>query len=238
MNLLLMLLVPLLAWRAAPGQRPLARRQLLLLLLAFFALSATRNTLGNGQTSLLVLALMLLALLLPRRQWLLAGVVTGLALGKYALALPLLLYFLFKGRWRLLLVAMLVQVGTLLLLPGPPVATLQAYVTVVRRQFPAGGVHLLALYPGGLWLVVFGSLLLWAVLIVWWWRRRPHVGRVVLGEWHWLAAVSLWTLLVAYHGNYDAVVLIIPAVTLLSARGVPWRWAADLRSSFLSCHAP
>ena len=52
---------------------------------------------------------MIVTLLLRQRYWFWAGVALGIALGKYSLALPVVIFLLFEKRFRVIAVAIVIQ---------------------------------------------------------------------------------------------------------------------------------
>lgn len=91
-------------------------RMLLMLELLALGWAATRNTLGFGQATPIILLCSALALwFTSRNHKLLAGICLGLALSKFTFAGALVLYFLMYRHYRILLVAALVQVGGFLI---------------------------------------------------------------------------------------------------------------------------
>ncbi len=150
-NLALMFAIPGLVLRLQPGGNNLPRTHRLIIYLAFLGMFGTRNTAGNGQTSLLVFAWMLLALLSGRKSWLSGGIWLGLALSKYSLALPVFVYFLLKREYRLLITALVVQLLGAVLVgmigQGSPIAVIGEYVEILKVHTGLPGIHLASLFP-------------------------------------------------------------------------------------------
>lgn len=94
-NILLMLLTAILIVRRIPfADVQLAAIDELFIFLIYIDLSATRIAVENGQTTLLVFLLMLVAVLYAPRDWRISGLALGLALSKYSLSLPIFLFLL------------------------------------------------------------------------------------------------------------------------------------------------
>ncbi len=111
-NFGLMLVTGWLALRHIPfGGVKLPRIQELLIFLIYFDFSATRIAIENGQTTLLVFLLMLIALIFSKRAWVIAGLALGLALSKYSLSIPIFLFFLYQKNFKVLLLAVAVQLS-------------------------------------------------------------------------------------------------------------------------------
>jgi hypothetical protein len=241
-NLALMTLAPWLVVRLVPI--PLRATQQALIALVFWALLGTRSALVNGQTSLLVLVLMLAALWLAGRHDWLAGLLLGLALSKYSVALPGLLVLALARRWRVLLIALGVQVasvlGLALVTGSAPLDIVGAYAWMFGYHAGMSGIHLASLFPkdspfAGL-AVALGSALVWGVLARWWFVRRGDLGAGhgapdATAQLHLLAVVALWTLLVAYHRAYDTVLFVCFVALAVYALAQPERWGLSRRSS-------
>jgi hypothetical protein len=201
----------------------------LLVFVIALAMVSTRAVLNNGQTTFIVIVLSLLALLLRRRAWLLAGLCLGIALSKYSIVLPTVLYLFFEGRARNLLIlgsAALVQVlGVYLIsqMSGDALLTVvQQYATLFGNLAQADtevGVQLSRLVGAGNAAQVVLSLVMTAGLLAGlalWWRALSSSEaalRPLFDYAMWVVAI-LWTMLVFYHGGYDLIV-ILPAVPLL-----------------------
>ncbi len=110
LNIILMLVTGWLAIRHVPfGGVKLPRIQELLIFLVYFDFSATRIAIENGQTTLLVFLLMMVALIFSKRAWYVSGLALGLALSKYSLSIPIFLFFLYQKNFKALLLAIAVQ---------------------------------------------------------------------------------------------------------------------------------
>lgn len=219
-NVALIIAIPWLAMRLLPPSLLLARPLQWLAAFSFYAMKGPREAAASGQTSLLVFFLMIVSLLLRQSHWLWAGLALGVALGKYSLSLPVFLFLLLEKRFRLLAVAILVQVVALIVVSmlgsGSIGETLQVYWSMISRHSLQPGVHLgyaLRAYPQLVnVLVVAGSVVTLAMVGYSRWRG-------------WLAAdvlpvngvLVLWTLLAAYHRNYDALMVILFLILCLAA---------------------
>ena len=193
-------------------------RRTLFIALSFWALLATRNSVGVGQTSLLVMVLMLLTLLTAKKHWMIAGLALGVALSKYSLALPILLFLLFKRKYRAAALSLAVQAAGVLLLTvltgASPVQVLAEYVQMLSLHANYPGIHLASLLPPasplGVPLALGFSVLVLGLAGFWAAFRYPNLSLADkdLGEMHILTCLVLWTLLVAYHREYDTFLFI------------------------------
>lgn len=214
-NLALVAIVPLACARLVPGA-PRALR--LALVLLFPGLAAVRYAVSNGQTTLLVLALMLLAVVWSAQRPWLAGVALGLALSKYSLALPVLLLFGLERRGRTLLAALGVQAvgvaGVWAISGNAPPAVLSAYAAMMRYHGGMGEINLTAvLAPGSpaATPLALGFSAAAGAAFAWAWARAGGLrGRdPAWARLHVLSALCLWALLAVYHRNYDAAAYVV-----------------------------
>ena len=244
-NLLLMFVIPGLVIRLLPSDRTLDAYTKALIYLAFLGMFGTRNIAGNGQTSLIIFAFMLLALLSLRRSWLAAGVWLGLALSKYSLSLPVFIYFIVKKQYRAAVTGLLVQALAAVLLSvltrTSPVVIVYEYLQILGVHTNLPGIQLGSLYPGSPFLGIAATagmtLVLFIALMVWF---RRLSGRLVLDSWleqfsgnHLMTALMLWTLLVAYHRAYDSFVAVLFfAMVIYGLSGdVGWRLTSSQRKA-------
>ena len=217
--------------------------------LAFYGWSAVRNALYLGQTALPVFVLMVSAVALSAGQRpVLAGLVLGVALSKYSLALPILLLFGLRRRWREIGVAVAVQLGgacaVAVLARQTPWGVAQTYVALLSLHLGQRGIDLKTLLPSDSRLALPAALLLTLLVMR---ALRPRLGapwssregagdarHPIAPQEHWTLCVSsIWVLLVAYHRVYDAVLLLFPATRLVGqlragaqGRGHPARAAS------------
>ena len=139
-NLILILILAWLVLRSFPYDLYFKNLDRLIIFAIVFAFSATRGSVMIGQTSLIIFSLLLGSLILRERHWLISGVLLGIALSKYSLALPFVLFMLLELRpknFLLLLVALIVQffgVITLSYACGEsPTTIFQDYIQVFKQ---------------------------------------------------------------------------------------------------------
>lgn len=223
-NLLLIAAIPWLALRLLPRSLPFARPLQWLAAFSFYAMKGPREAAASGQTSLLVFGLMIVTLLLRQRHWLWAGLALGLALSKYSLALPVFLFLLIEKRFRVLAVALAVQavgLGVVTALGDLSLwETAQVNLSMLARHSVQPGVHLgyaLRAYPQLVTLlVVVGTVATLAAVALS--RRRGWTTADLLPV---NSVLVLWTLLAAYHRNYDALMVVL-FLTLALAAATTW----------------
>ena len=190
--------------------------------LLFLAWAPFRVTLRNGQISILILAALLASLALRAGgKQALAGVLFGLALAKYSLTLPFLLYFIWKREWRLVAVSLgvvlaLTQVFAFVegVSAFEAVSNYSAAVNAVYNAEPdyfIGTTEIQVLFfaltgSGAATSILTGILVAVALvaLALTFKRSREDEGSR-------FAALALFSLWFAYHRTYDCVILIFPA---------------------------
>jgi hypothetical protein len=199
--------IPWLALRLVPALLLFPWQLKWVVALSFYAMKGPRVAIANGQPSILVFFLMIVTLLLRQRHWLWAGIALGVALSKYSIALPVVIFLLLEKRFRLLFVAFFVQVISLIamgMLEGGNIGETVRVLwnIIVKFSKTAEGIHLGFLLPdqpilvGAL--VALGTIITLAAVIISW--RRGWLPA------DWVAVNSLlmiWTLLMAYHRVYD-----------------------------------
>jgi hypothetical protein len=187
-----------------------------------FSLTSTREALETGQTTLIVLVLMMGAHVAVRRHPWLAGILLGFALSKYSLAFPLVLLWLLQRRWRPLLLAGGVQVAGLLLLWGldgsNPITTLGRYWAMIQFHADMVGMHLrggLLAETGAMGLIIVGllTLLVGGVTAHALGRDQARQLRLLPADTPYayllLVVIMLWNLLALYHRRYDHTAVIL-----------------------------
>lgn len=193
--------------------------------LLFYGMVPTRVAITSGQTTLPVFCLMIAAVLLMQRQrTILAGLALGLALSKYSLAAPALLLILWRRQFGVVLAAAATQLAGVVfiaLLGGTDP------LSVIRAQFDMFAYHVTLEQTGVdlasalsdntmLKAVTLGLLTaaLVAALSIIIWRDRAGRLRTRIGDFWLLSALSMWTLMVAYHRSYDVVLAFLPLVLI------------------------
>ncbi|MGE5374451.1 MAG: glycosyltransferase family 87 protein [Bacteroidota bacterium] len=237
-NLVLMLITGWLALHHIPfGNIKLSALYDYLIFLIYFDFSATRIAIENGQTTLLVFLLMMVALIFSKRAWYISGLALGLALSKYSLSIPIFLFLLYKRNFKVLFLAVLVQLAGVLSMAaisgGTPVKIVMENVMLFFRLFDQPGVHLsrwfefmsdnhfISIVPS---LVM--TVLVFIPLFLWLQKNPPRTTQQeeVL-DFHVLTILFIWTLLVAYHRLYDTLILIFFVILVLKGLADPGSWA-------------
>jgi hypothetical protein len=234
------LLAPLVCYLAFRIFKPDASwRDALLPCAMFLAWAGLRTGLANGQFTLLVLGLGLLAFLFEEKRPLLGGLFLALALMKPHIGGVFLLWALFTKRWRMMLVAcVLMGFGVCLYalrLMESPLASVRDYLSVLQHQFGRGADvqgstalrvvelrPLIALFVHNeawgnrlhqLLLVVLLGCAALVALLKSRLKRAQHDAAVLL-------LCCLWLLMSVFHNPYDTI-LLLPILMGLWAVAVP-----------------
>ena len=218
------------------GEIKLSRLDEIFLLLVYFDFSATRIAIENGQTTLLVFLLMLLALVYAERSWPIAGISLGIALSKYSLSLPMFLFLLYKRKLKVLLLAIAIQIlgilGLAIVSGNSPIKIVSENLRMFFLLFNQTGVNLSRWFEFisqnlfvSVIIALVMTLLVFVPIIIWLRRQRsitPEVESVI--DFHVLTILFIWTILVAYHRFYDTLILIVFVVLIFKGLARPETW--------------
>jgi hypothetical protein len=225
--MLMNLMIPGLLLRALFKQKHIPNLSYLVILAIFMGFSSTRYASISGQPSILVIALMLLTWIRAKDRPYLSGILLGIALSKYSLALGFWIYFtFFEWRPKLSLTAAGVQIFGLVGLAWlGDISILQAidgYIQLFLHHAPMEGIQLTSLLPGinaysptlAISLTLITGIPLFII------RRRIALENEPLDSQPILRAMLLtvltfWSLMVAYHRAYDLQVFIIALGSVL-----------------------
>ena len=233
-NFILMFVTGWLVLRRIPfGGVKLSALDEVLIFLVYFDLSATRIAIENGQTTMFVFLLMLLAILYAERSWKMAGTALGIALSKYSLSLPIFLFFLYKRNFKILLLAITVQIlgllGLAAIVRSSPALLVMENFRLFFELFDQPGIHLARFVgiftdnPILTEIPVFIMTLLVFIPLFLWTRGRASGENAVL-DFHVLTILFAWTMLVAYHRMYDTLILIFFVVLAFKGLSDPSLW--------------
>jgi hypothetical protein len=249
LNLILMLLTAWLALRKIPfGGIKLPRLQELLIFLIYFDFSATRIAVENGQTTMLVFLLMLVALIFSGSAWYISGLALGIALSKYSLSLPVFVFFLYKKNFKVLVLAIMVQlagvIGVAAISGGTLLKVIEENIKLLFELFDQPGVHLSRWFEfisTNHFVSIIPSLLMTAIVFIpalLWLRRTPPQTReqAEIRDFHVLTILFIWTILVAYHRLYDTVILIFFLILVFKGLAQPnvWELSSRVRKALIA----
>ena len=200
--------------------------------LLFWGMLASRVVIGNGQSTIIVVSLMLGAMLLgessSRRNRIAGGLLLGFALSKPTIALAALPILGLRRRFDVIVIGLSVQllgvIAAAAISRSNPFSILHGYLRVLQHHGGIDNVMNVAQSPLtlnqsriGLTLVAIGTLTILVLL------RHSLIGRIqeTTGngkyDFDLFALIAIWSLLATYHWFYDAV-LVIPVLVI----GVAW----------------
>lgn len=236
-NILLMLITAILIVRVLPfAGVQLSRLDEILIFLIYIDLSATRIAIENGQTTLLVFLLMIIAVLYVQRDWRVSGLALGLALSKYSLSLPVFLFLFFKKKFNILILAIAVQLlgilGIAAITSTSPVIIVQENIQLFFRLFDQPGIHLSRWFEGlspnlilSMLPVLIMTLAVFVPVFYWLRTRRIASDLQDVIDFHLLMILFIWTMLVAYHRLYDTLILILFVILIYKGLSIPSLWS-------------
>jgi hypothetical protein len=248
-NLVFMIAIPLMVLWVLPKGDPLGLFEKAILWLSFISFFGTRNIAGNGQTSLLVFALMLVTLIAMNKNGLLAGLALGIALSKYSLSLPIFIFLLLKKKFRIAFIAAGVQILGVFILwlitQASPFQILQGYIQILRIHTGLPGIHLATLFPDQTFLALLMTILMTVMVAIFLLKGRVKKGvlaeqgvmsqDIQLVDLVTVSILILWTVLVAYHRAYDTFLAILFIALIIYILAGPQKWQlAKLERNFLT----
>jgi hypothetical protein len=241
-NLILMFVTGWLVLRRVPfGGIRLSLLDELLVFLLFVDLSATRIAIENGQITLLVFALMLITLLTADFAWPLAGIALGFALSKYSLAFPMFIFMLYKRHYRVILMAVLIQIlgvlGLAALSKQSPVTIVLENIQLFLQHFNQPGIQLSRwfAYPSHNRLAsltpALGMTILIFLPLFFWLRNRAQATtrQTEIVDFHLMTILFIWTMLLGYHRLYDTLILVFFIVLVFKGSVAPSIWSLASR---------
>jgi len=241
LNLALLGAIPFLLVRLFPKKKWLNRWEFLALMLAMLGLTSTRYAAASGQITFLILNLLLAAVLLADRKPWIAGLLLGMALSKYSLALGILILFtIIEPKPRLVIAAGLVQgagIAGLMLLSGSGfLEIIGEYIRMALWHAGREGIHLAAALHAEqylLWIALALTLAVGIPLALWRWKkagRRQNQSLSPLSRYHLAVILFQWVLLIGYHRAYDAMVVIVFFGLIAYLAKQPADWDLSLKA--------
>lgn len=197
----------------------------ILLVFVLFSMQGTRQVIELGQNSLLISVSMFAAWYLQERQRpVLAGILLGIAISKYTLAFPILLYFLYRRWFKAAGAAFLTQFAGLVIIalvsrtdPRQIIRAYAAMSSLVMQQTQIDSIHLMRLSNGPAAYLVLGSISLAMVLglFLWYNSRSANLRYDSAAGMALVGIVTLWSFISMYHSRHDMVAG-LPLVVLAS----------------------
>jgi hypothetical protein len=206
--------------------------------LVYYGLPGIRASIVTGQTSVIIIFLILLTLwLLRNNRKLLAGLALGLALSKFSVAIPLFLFLIYKKSWTTLAVGLLAQgvafVIFAILRQGSPIEVVSDFASIAGAHAGDHGIHLTgSLEPSASVSILVGVVFSFAVFIPLGYlisRERKLASHLELFDHMVFGALCIWSLLVAYHKAYDIGLVVAVLVVAIYALSNPCLWGIGNR---------
>lgn len=181
--------------------------------LLFLGLYGTRNTISSGQTTFLIFYCMLLALLFSNRSTCISSFCLGISLSKYSIALPIVVIFLLRKKYKILTYAFGFQVICLLIISlstcTSPISILYAYIRIALIHLDLPGIHLFSVFKSK---TIAASLSILLLIIVYKAYRKSKVSLLfsstVLSQMVFYCLLAAYSLLVTYHRAYDTIIML------------------------------
>jgi hypothetical protein len=236
-NIVLMLVTASLVIRRFPfGGIKLTPIEEVFIFLIFIDFSATRIAIENGQTTLLVFLLMILAIVYADRSWVKSGLALGVALSKYSLSLPVFLFLLYKRKFKAILLSILIQIlgvlGISAISGSSPITIISENIQLFFRLFDQPGVHLSRWFEfisDNHFISLIPALVMTALVfipVLFWTSHHPvsssRTQEVI--DFHILTTLFIWVILVAYHRLYDTLILLFFVVLVFKGLAAPLIW--------------
>lgn len=210
-------------------RRTIAALAIMIVTLAFYP---ARGVVSVGQPTLFILILMIASLVAARGRYdVIAGIALGFALSKYQVAIPLVMLFLLQRRWRIIVIAALVQIAGILLLSAAaqisPITLLGHYLdlagdhAVNTRVVVTLGINVASYLPLSVinLIVVMGVISVIMVVPLFaslrrMWKHSTYPP-AYLGEWLLFSLLMGWSVIAVYHIIPDAVMILFLLVPVL-----------------------
>jgi hypothetical protein len=209
-----------------------------ILIALFLSWAPFRVTLRNGQLGLVITILILTMELAQRRQRdLVAGVLLGFSLSKFSLTFPFFLYYLFRGRWKIVAMTLLIpliltQIYAFRMHQSLATIIVEYIRSLIQTQLANNSIYmgsseikplLLGLtgengtLSSGLSIAIsLVALIVMTILF----SRTPHCQNAHI------AILTLFGLWAVYHRVHDSILCVIPAALLVDfvvkGKFVPW----------------
>ena len=239
-NLVFILIIPPLILRLMGSREAWGRWTAAIYIMVFIGLTSTRYAASSGQMSFLVLLLSLSSIHLSHSRPLLSGLLLGLALSKYSIAIGFFLYLLlFERSYRTVLTALAIQaIGVLALsmMSGTRMVDIVLEnISMLIHHSKLEGIHLASFFPQKPWELQIAIVISIAVALPLfrWYRRNKETivagGLSPIHRLHLITSLSLWSLLVGYHRAYDAVLYILVLSLGLLIYRFPESWEVSHR---------
>lgn len=237
LNIAMVVATPWLAIRLFPGKLDVLLCTMMAMV--YYGLPGTRAAIVTGQTSVITVFLMLLALWLLRNNLkVLGGLALGVALSKFSVALPLLLFLVYRKSWKTVTVGFLVQgmafISFAILRDESPVSVVYDFASIAGAHAGDHGIHLTgSIEPSTAVTILVGVVFSLVVflplgyLII---KERNLTTHLDLFDHAVYGVLCTWSLLVAYHKAYDIGLLVTFLLLAFYALSNPSSWGIGNRA--------
>ncbi len=179
-----------------------------LLVLLMIAGTPWRNQIGVGQHTIFSFLFFLLAVYFTQREkTVLASLSLAVCYFKYTLTVPLALYFVYKRKWKELVISVsihiLLTIGAAFWLKESFLAMIIEPLKVSSALSGEGSMDIGALMGGGPYAFVLAGLVMAGLLFLSFVMPKDQEPLLV-------SILLLWSLIVTYHRSYDYFVMILP----------------------------
>ena len=179
-----------------------------LLVLLMIAGTPWRNQIGVGQHTIFSFLFFLLAVYFTQREkTVLASLSLAVCYFKYTLTVPLALYFVYKRKWKELVISVsihiLLTIGAAFWLKESFLAMIIEPLKVSSALSGEGSMDIGALMGGGPYAFVLAVLVMAGLLFLSFVMPKDQEPLLV-------SILRLWSLIVTYHRSYDYFVMILP----------------------------
>lgn len=188
----------------------------MLFMAVFFIGTPSRNTIGNAQTGLFSFFFLLLSFWLSEKNYrFMAGLALSVSYYKYALTVPISLYFLYKRKYKEFIIAAIVHIvftfALGLRINASPIEMIRMFLQISSMLTSAGLYDICALFGiNSVGLSVVMLVMMTAFVFYCGFKRSDR-------DWEILSLLAVFTLVFMYHRIYDYFVLIIPLIVCMSS---------------------
>lgn len=197
-----------------------------ILMLVMIAGTPYRNEIGVGQHTVFALFFFLLAVYLSEKKWGSIPAALSLAVSyfKYTLTVPMAFYFVYKKKWKELIISVSVHIVMTIFaawwLSASVIDMIVLPLKVSSRLIAKGGLDFGALFNGSPVSYVFTVIIFVGLFIM-----ALKLKEGLDGEF--ISILVLWGLIIAYHRTYDFFVIVIVAATLTALKSAAENAAED-----------
>jgi hypothetical protein len=166
------------------------------------------------------------------RKWL-GGLALGIALSKFSVVIPFVIFLAYKRQWTPIVVGLVIQViafsALAVLRPGSPHEVFVDFVSIAASHASFEGVHLTGLFSVTTTTAILVGIVFSVTVFTPLWfhlsMTKAWDSPSAVHDYTVFAVLCLWGLLVAYHRGYDIFLALPALVLLLHALSSPASWS-------------